>query len=94
MPEHADLTGLNIWDILEQGPCILTDENIATEDDCTTHDHEPFHAPEPDMRCRDLSHLTEIGQGLGYVGPVTDEGITEKMRLDLRIAMMPGGGHG
>ena len=21
--------------------CILTDENIATEDDCTTHDHEP-----------------------------------------------------
>lgn len=23
------------------GPCILTAENIHTEDDCTTHDHEP-----------------------------------------------------
>lgn len=22
------------------GACILTAENIATEDDCTTHDHE------------------------------------------------------
>ena len=25
----------------EEGDCILTAENIATEDDCTTHDHEP-----------------------------------------------------
>ena len=23
--------------------CILTPENIGTEDDCTTHDHEPEH---------------------------------------------------
>lgn len=30
----------SIYGPQEPGACILTPENIATEDDCTTHDHE------------------------------------------------------
>lgn len=30
----------------DPGTCVLTDENIATEDDCTTHEHEP---PMPEL---------------------------------------------
>lgn len=38
--DHGYSDGVEHYVEEEQGPCILTDENMHTADDCTLHDHE------------------------------------------------------
>lgn len=82
----------------DQDACILTEENIATEDDCTTHDHEA------DPILRDLSLLPAESRALmdAEAKRIIDKGLSDArhrslissdevtdMLLDLRRLLVP-----
>lgn len=70
----------------DQGACILTEENIATEDDCTTHEHEtdvPAVVGPTAQQIIDKGLSDALGRSLISSDEVTN------MLLDLRRLLVP-----